>query len=72
MKNPRPLLRYLHLFAGAWIGTFIYSPWGADPLFLAATRFGLVPLVGLTGLALWQQAAFNRLVRRLEVRRAAP
>jgi hypothetical protein len=70
MKNPRPLLRLVHLLAGGWIGTLIYSPWGSDTTFLAVTRFGLVPVVGLTGIALWQQAAFNRVIRRLELRRA--
>jgi hypothetical protein len=70
MKNPRPLIRVVHLIASAWLGVFVYSPWASNPTFLWATRFVLLPLVALTGIAMWQQVAFNRVVRRLEVLRA--
>jgi hypothetical protein len=61
--NLRNTTRVIHLIGAAWLGTFVYSPWASNPWFLAATRFGLVPLLTLTGLVLWKQGAVQRLFR---------
>jgi hypothetical protein len=67
----RNTTRLLHFIAAGWLGTFIYSPWGTNPTFLLATRLGLVPLLSVTGLVLWKQAALQRLFRKTEVAHVA-
>ena len=62
--------RGLHIAAGAVIGTYIYSPWGSDPAFVLAVKVGLVPLVGLSGVFMWKQAALGRALRRRRDRAA--
>lgn len=62
-KQLRDLLRILHLITGIIIGVYIYSPWGTDPTFRMAVQFVVVPLVGLTGIAMWQQARLNKLLK---------
>jgi hypothetical protein len=34
------------------IGTFISSPWGRDPVFAVSLKFGAIPLLGITDIAL--------------------
>ncbi|WP_157973117.1 hypothetical protein [Blastomonas sp. UPD001] len=52
----RSLLRILHLVIGGVVGTYIYSPWGAEPAFALAVKVALIPLLGATGLMMWKQA----------------
>jgi hypothetical protein len=52
----RNLLRILHLVIGGIVGTYIYSPWGAEPAFAMAVKIALIPLLGATGLMMWKQA----------------
>lgn len=56
----RSLLRILHLIIGGIVGTYIYSPWGAEPAFAMAVKIGLVPLLGATGLMMWKQVWLRR------------
>lgn len=54
-RNFRAVMRWVHILGGAIIGTFIYSPWGSDAAFAAATKFIVIPTLVITGLVMWQQ-----------------
>lgn len=56
----RRTLRWTHIATSAVIGTYLYSPWSSDPVFAAITLYGVFPLMGLTGLAMWQQGRLAR------------
>jgi hypothetical protein len=56
------------LCAAASTGVFLYSPWSADAAFVAVMKLGVFPLLGVTGVVLWQQA---RLLRMREAGRWA-
>ena len=58
----RRTLRWVHIVTAALIGTYLYSPWSADPVFAALTLYGVFPLMGLTGIAMWQQGRIARLL----------
>lgn len=59
----RRTLRWTHIATSAFIGTYLYSPWSSDPVFAATTLYGVFPLMGLTGLAMWQQGRLARLFK---------
>lgn len=61
-KTFRIINRVLHLLAAGVIGTFVYSPWGQDPGFRLATQAVVIPLLAVSGLMLWKQAAAMRLL----------
>lgn len=63
-RNLRVVLRWIHLIGAGAIGTFVYSPYGDDPIFRAAMQFIVIPVLSLTGIALWQQARLNKLLKR--------
>lgn len=56
----RKLLRWLHIIASLALGTYLYSPWSSNPLFSAVTLYGVFPLMGLTGLWMWNQGWIAR------------
>ncbi len=58
----RRTLRWVHVVTAALIGTYLYSPWSTDPVFAAVTLYGVFPLMGLTGIAMWQQGRIARLL----------
>lgn len=60
----RRALRRIHLACALAMGAYLYSPWGADPLFHAVVAYGLFPALGLSGLWMWQQARLGRLAAR--------
>lgn len=51
----RRTLRWTHIVTAALIGTYLYSPWSANPVFAAVTLYGVFPVMALTGIAMWQQ-----------------
>ena len=57
----RKALRWFHIIGGLILGTYIYSPWGSDPVFSAFTLFVVTPAMVLSGLWMWKQAAIMRL-----------
>jgi thiosulfate reductase cytochrome b subunit len=69
-RQLRVALRWVHIVGGALIATFVYAPWGASPLSLALMRWGVIPVLILTGLLLWQQARLSKLRQRAETRPA--
>jgi hypothetical protein len=61
--NPRTYrssVRWGHLALSTILGTYLYSPWSSNPVFEGLVKWGIFPLVGLTGTALWQQARIMR------------
>lgn len=51
----RKLVRVLHIAVGVSLILVVYSPLGKSPTFVTFNQFVAVPLVSLSGLALWQQ-----------------
>ena len=65
----RKCLRWSHISVGGVIVAYVFSPLHSDPLATLVARLSLLPVVILTGLALWQQGRFTRWIavpRRLE------
>lgn len=59
----RRALRWLHLLGAGIVGAYLYSPWSANETFAAVTLYVVVPLLGITGIAMWQQARLVRLFK---------
>ena len=74
MSNPskmaRTVSRWTHLAAGWLVGVFVYTPAREDPTFVLLMQVGLLPILVVTGIWMWQQARIRRLYRRL--RRGGP
>jgi hypothetical protein len=50
----RNLMRWIHLFGSVAIGTFVYSPWRNEPMFVLSMQILAIPTLTLTGLWMWQ------------------
>lgn len=59
----RSLLRWSHLVFGVMIGIYICSPLHADPIATTAVRLSVLPVLALTGIAMWQQHLLRRLAK---------
>lgn len=59
----RQTLRWIHIAASAVVGTYLYAPFAENHVFAAATLYVVFPLMALSGLAMWRQAAVMRLLR---------
>ncbi|MEO0565681.1 MAG: hypothetical protein AAF125_26475 [Chloroflexota bacterium] len=53
----------IHVVAGVMMALFIYSPLGDSTVYTILMQFGVVPLVTLTGLFMWQQARVMKWMR---------
>jgi hypothetical protein len=55
LRAPRlgDILRWIHIIGGIFIGTFVYSPWGTEPAFIAIMQFVVMPVLIMTGIAMW-------------------
>ena len=60
----RQVLRWFHIFGGIILGTYLYSPWSADPVFTAITLFVVTPGLAISGLLMWKQGAVSRFFRQ--------
>ena len=63
-KQFRQVVRFGHIIEGALIAIYIYSPWSSNPAFDALIKFVIVPLIILSGIALWQQPKILKLIRQ--------
>ncbi len=63
-KRTRTLQRGLHLFTGAAIAVYIYVAPELDSAVAAGVRWLVLPLLVLSGVAMWQWPRLRRLVRR--------
>lgn len=61
----RSILRWFHIIVAFFVGAYFYSPivptlsWS-----LPLIKFGLIPLLMLSGLALWKQAKLMKWINR--------
>ena len=68
-KQLRIVSRWVHIVAAIFLGIYIYSPWSRYLLFSRFMQWGVMPLLTITGIAMWQQAATLRLLNRLVARK---
>ena len=61
-KNLRRVIRLIHLIAASSLGLYFYSPIAGDPTLGFMLRYVMIPMIVLTGIALWQQARLNKLL----------
>jgi hypothetical protein len=59
----RQVSRLLHLAMAAILGTYIYSPWGANPVFANFVMWFAIPTVTVTGVMMWKQGAVMKMLR---------
>lgn len=62
-KNLRNVIRVIHLIAAAAFGMYFYSPIAGDETLRLIIQFVTLPSIALTGIALWQQAYLNKLLK---------
>ena len=63
-KTLRNGIRIIHLSAAAALGMYFYSPIAGNETLRLIIQFVTLPSIVLTGLALWQQAYLNKLLKR--------
>lgn len=56
----RVIFRWTHIVLGLVIMGYVYSPFGANPLFQIMMKFLVIPTITLTGLWMWKFKAFNK------------
>lgn len=61
----RTSLRWSHIGVGVILGIYICSPLHAVATATLVARLSLVPVVALTGIAMWKQGVLTRVFRRL-------
>ena len=59
----RSMLRWFHVGAAAFLGTYVYSQFHADPLWTDVARYGVFPLVGVSGAWMWQRGRVARWIK---------
>lgn len=69
-KKLRDRQRLAHLVAGVLLILYVYLPGVPGPVFQAAMRWGVLPVVVIAGVLMWQWPKIRRLVRRLPLRRS--
>jgi len=70
MINPirlRALLRWSHIGVASFLVVYVYSPFHANPVWTDIARFGVLPLVSLSGAWMWQQRRVTRSIRALRM-----
>ncbi|MEM6559233.1 MAG: hypothetical protein AAF219_04345 [Myxococcota bacterium] len=60
----RRIVRWIHIVGSGVVGTYIYSPYGTNPILSTLTLGVAFPLLAVSGIAMWQQARLQRLLRR--------
>ena len=63
-KGFRKTLRWLHIAVGVMLILFVYSPLSGVSWYALTVQIIAIPLVGLSGMALWQQSKLNLWVKR--------
>ena len=59
-RTLRTWLRWAHVLIGLSLAVYLYTPLHADAVATNAARFILVPMLMLTGVAMWQQLSLAR------------
>jgi len=63
-KQFRTVTRYIHLGVALLFLVYFYVPDGNTETVFRIIRIGALPIVGLTGIALWQQPKILKFIRR--------
>jgi hypothetical protein len=63
-KQLRLISRWVHIVGAIILGIYIYSPWSRYVAFSLFVKVVTIPILTLTGLAMWQQARTLNLLRR--------
>lgn len=63
-KALRNTFRWFHIVGSIIIGTYIYSPYTSNEAFTLIVQVGVIPLLGVTGVLMWQQAKVSKFLRR--------
>lgn len=63
-KDFRKMVRYLHVAVGIMLILFVYSPLGDVGWYALTVQVLAIPLVSLSGVALWQQPKLSAWRRR--------
>jgi hypothetical protein len=59
-RTMRAWLRWTHVLLGLGLAAYLYTPLHADKLATDVARFILVPILMVTGAAMWQQLSLAR------------
>ncbi|ORT51158.1 hypothetical protein ST37_07360 [Vibrio sp. qd031] len=59
----RQISRLIHLAMAAILGTYIYSPWGANPIFANFIMWFAIPVVSVTGVMMWKQGVVMKALK---------
>jgi hypothetical protein len=60
--HERNLMRSIHLVGSVAMGTFVYSPWRNEVVFLLFMQIFVIPILTFTGLWMWQGHRFKKLM----------
>lgn len=63
-KQLRRISRWIHIVGSILLGIYIYSPWSRYVAFSRVIQIGVIPVLALSGIAMWQQARTLQLLRR--------
>lgn len=61
----RIFVRWAHIIEAAFIGAYLYSPWGANPVFSAIVLYIMFPAMAISGVLMWQQPKVMKWVKGL-------
>lgn len=64
-KDFRKTVGYLHVAVGVMLILFVYSPLSDVGWYALTVQVLAIPLVSLSGIALWQQPKLNARLKRL-------
>lgn len=62
-KKIRVTLRWLHIGLGIVVLCYIYSPFNQFYLFQVIMKFGIIPLITLSGIGIWQFKSINKMLK---------
>jgi hypothetical protein len=63
----RRTLRAANIVVGVLLSIYVYSPLHADPLLTDIIRYLAIPVIALSGVAMWQQGRISRWTARRSI-----
>ncbi|MGF1771408.1 hypothetical protein L4C42_03760 [Vibrio wakamikoensis] len=67
-KNIRIVLRWTHIALALLVGAAFYSPLASNEAYVAATLWGFIPALALTGVGMWKQSLVMRCLKPVSKR----
>ncbi|MGR5502501.1 hypothetical protein ACQKP3_17370 [Vibrio sp. DNB22_10_4] len=61
-KNIRLVLRWVHILLALLVGAAFYPPLASSEAYMAATLWGFIPALALTGIGMWKQSSVMKLL----------